>query len=165
MEKDTIPRPSKKQTHEANGKFQESQAPAARLQFSVAHFSFLAFGSWLRFSSFGFPFSLFYFPQPQKTGTLPRAEDEEQEAIDEATAGVHGMKQTAAVIGAGFVGKAHLEALRRLGVPVRGVLGSSRERAVEARESLGLERAYGSLEELAEDSAVTVVHICTPNYL
>ncbi len=75
------------------------------------------------------------------------------------------MKQTAAVIGAGFVGKAHLEALRRLGVPVRGVLGSSRERAVEARESLGLERAYGSLEELAEDSAVTVVHICTPNYL
>jgi predicted dehydrogenase len=75
------------------------------------------------------------------------------------------MKQASAVIGLGFVGKAHLEALRRIGVPVRGMLGSSRERSQEARESLGLERAYGSLEELAADPAVSVVHICTPNHL
>jgi predicted dehydrogenase len=75
------------------------------------------------------------------------------------------MKQAAAVIGLGFVGRAHLEALRRIGVPVRGMLGSSRERSEEARESLGLERAYGSLEELAADPAVSVVHICTPNHL
>jgi predicted dehydrogenase len=38
------------------------------------------------------------------------------------------MKQAAAIIGLGFVGRAHLEALRRIGVPVRGMLGSSRER-------------------------------------
>jgi len=75
------------------------------------------------------------------------------------------MKQIAAVIGAGFVGKAHVEALRRLGAPVRGVLASSRERGEELRESLGLERAYASLDELTEDSAVTVAHICTPNHL
>ena len=75
------------------------------------------------------------------------------------------MKQTAAVIGVGFVGKAHVDALRRLGVPIHGVLGSSQERGGEARESLGLERAYASLDELAEDSAVTVVHICTPNHV
>lgn len=75
------------------------------------------------------------------------------------------MKQTAAVIGLGFVGRAHLEALRRIGIPVRGMLGSSRVRGEEVRASLGLERAYASLEELAGDPSVTVVHICTPNHV
>jgi predicted dehydrogenase len=75
------------------------------------------------------------------------------------------MKQAAAVIGLGFVGIAHLEALRRIGVPVRGMLGSSRERSEEVRDALGLERAYASLDELAADSNVSVVHICTPNHL
>ena len=75
------------------------------------------------------------------------------------------MKQTAAVIGLGFVGRAHLESLRRMGVPVRGMLGSSTQRSEEACGSLGLERAYASLDELAADPAVTVVHICTPNHV
>src|SRR5260370_11034238 len=75
------------------------------------------------------------------------------------------MKQTAALIGLGFVGRTHLESLRRIGVPVRGMLGSSSERSEEVRESLGLERAYASLDGLAADSAVSVVHICTPNHL
>lgn len=75
------------------------------------------------------------------------------------------MNQAAAIIGLGFVGKAHLEALRRMGVPVRGMLGSSRERNEELRSSLGLERAYGSLDDLAADKSVTVVHICTPNHM
>jgi predicted dehydrogenase len=71
----------------------------------------------------------------------------------------------AAVTGAGFVGRAHIEALRRLGVPVQGVLGSSADRARESASSLGLDRAYLSLKELAQDSSVDAVHICTPNYL
>lgn len=75
------------------------------------------------------------------------------------------MKQAAAVIGLGFVGRAHLEALRRLGIPVLGMLGSSSERSEAVRASLGLDRAYASLDELASDPAVTVVHICTPNHV
>ena len=75
------------------------------------------------------------------------------------------MKQTAAMVGLGFVGKAHMESLRRLGIPVRGMLGSCPERSEECHKSLNLERAYGSLDELAADSSVSVVHICTPNYL
>src|SRR5882672_8704860 len=75
------------------------------------------------------------------------------------------MKQSAAVIGLGFVGRAHLEALRRIGVPVRGMLGSARERSESLRTALGLERAYASLDELAADPSVTVVHICTPNHV
>lgn len=75
------------------------------------------------------------------------------------------MKQVAAVIGAGFVGRAHIESLRRQGIPVRGVLGSTHESGLSTIKDLNLERAYQSLDELAADPAVTVVHICTPNYV
>jgi predicted dehydrogenase len=71
----------------------------------------------------------------------------------------------AAIIGAGFVGRAHLEALRRLAIPVAGVLGSSPERSRETARTLKIGRAYNSLDELAGDSTVQVVHICTPNHL
>jgi predicted dehydrogenase len=71
----------------------------------------------------------------------------------------------AAVIGAGFVGRAHVEALRRLGIEVAALLGSSPERTREQCKSLGIPRAYASLDELARDAAVQVVHICTPNNL
>ena len=75
------------------------------------------------------------------------------------------MKLNSAVIGLGFVGKAHVEALRRLGISVRGALGSSGETTAAACKALNLERAYSSLDELAADAAVDVVHLCTPNYL
>lgn len=69
----------------------------------------------------------------------------------------------AAIIGVGFVGRAHLEALRRRGIPIQGILGSSLERTKEACRALNLDRAYASLDELAQDKSVDVVHICTPN--
>jgi predicted dehydrogenase len=69
----------------------------------------------------------------------------------------------AAVIGVGFVGRAHLESLRRQGIPVRGILGSSPERTEEARRALRVERGYKSLQELVHDQSVNVVHVCTPN--
>ena len=72
-------------------------------------------------------------------------------------------KINAAIIGLGFVGRAHLDALRRLGISVQGVLGSTPERTKASRDALGLPRAYASLEELAADSSVQVVHLCTPN--
>jgi predicted dehydrogenase len=69
----------------------------------------------------------------------------------------------AAIIGLGFVGRAHLDALRRLGITVQGVLGSTPERSKATRDALGLARAYTSLEELAADPSLHVVHLCTPN--
>jgi predicted dehydrogenase len=74
-------------------------------------------------------------------------------------------KASAILIGAGFVGKAHVDALRRLGIHVIGVLGSNAEGSEEARAALGLEKAYGSIEEAASDERATVAHVCTPNYL
>lgn len=71
----------------------------------------------------------------------------------------------AAIIGVGFVGRAHLDALRRRGISVEGVLGSSSERTNELSRVLGVSRGYKSLHELIEDKGVQVVHICTPNYL
>src|SRR5271165_3523681 len=72
-------------------------------------------------------------------------------------------KINAAIIGLGFVGRAHLDALRRLGISVQGVLGSTPERTKASRDALGLPRAYASIEELAADSSIQVVHLCTPN--
>ena len=71
----------------------------------------------------------------------------------------------AAVIGSGFIGTVHVEALRRMGVRVRGVLGSSPERGQQAAERIGLAHAYASLEALLDDPEVEVVHVTSPNQL
>ena len=71
----------------------------------------------------------------------------------------------AAVIGTGFIGTVHVEALRRIGVQVRGVLGSSPERGAVRAEALGVPRAYASLDDLLADPTVQVVHVTSPNDL
>lgn len=71
----------------------------------------------------------------------------------------------AAVIGSGFIGTVHVEALRRLGVRVHGVLGTSAERAAARAEQLGVDQGYASLDELLADDRVDVVHVTSPNHL
>jgi predicted dehydrogenase len=71
----------------------------------------------------------------------------------------------AGVVGVGFIGVAHVEALRRLGVDVVGVVGSSPERARAKAEAANLPRVYDDLEALLADPTVDVVHIATPNHL
>jgi len=71
----------------------------------------------------------------------------------------------AAVIGTGFIGTVHVEALRRIGVDVRGVLGSSPARGSERAAALGVPRSYDSLDDLLADPAVEVVHVTSPNDL
>ena len=70
---------------------------------------------------------------------------------------------SAAVVGTGFIGPVHVEALRRLGVRVAGIVGSSAEKSAAAAESLGLARGYRDLRELLSDRAVDVVHLTSPN--
>ncbi|MDX6425205.1 MAG: hypothetical protein QOD52_610 [Gaiellaceae bacterium] len=67
----------------------------------------------------------------------------------------------AGVVGTGFIGAVHVDALRRLGVEVAGVVGSSPERAQAKR----LAPAYESYEALLADERVDVVHLTTPNHL
>ena len=68
----------------------------------------------------------------------------------------------AAVVGTGFIGVVHVEALRRLGIEVAGVVGSSPARAAAKP---GLPPPYESYEAMLSDPTVDVVHITTPNHL
>jgi predicted dehydrogenase len=68
---------------------------------------------------------------------------------------------SAGVVGTGFIGAVHVDALRRLGVEVAGVVGSSPERA----RAKVLAPVYDSYEELLADERVDVVHLTTPNHL
>jgi predicted dehydrogenase len=68
------------------------------------------------------------------------------------------------VVGTGFIGPVHVEALRRLGRPVLGVLGSTPEKSQAAAANLGLPRAYRTNAEILADPAVTVIHLTSPNY-
>jgi predicted dehydrogenase len=71
----------------------------------------------------------------------------------------------AAVIGSGFIGSVHIEALRRLGVRISGLLEVSPEHGAKRAADLGLPRAYGSMEEMLADERVEVVHVTSPNVL
>ncbi|MBL8967333.1 MAG: Gfo/Idh/MocA family oxidoreductase [Spirochaetaceae bacterium] len=71
----------------------------------------------------------------------------------------------ALIVGTGFIGPAHLEALRRLGVPVAGLVERDAETAARKARELGIERAYPSYEAALADPAVSVVHLAVPNAL
>jgi predicted dehydrogenase len=67
----------------------------------------------------------------------------------------------AGVVGTGFIGAVHVDALRRLGVEVTGVVGSTPERA----EAKRLAPVYENYDALLADERVDVVHLTTPNNL
>ncbi|MGI9641348.1 MAG: Gfo/Idh/MocA family protein [Acidimicrobiia bacterium] len=71
----------------------------------------------------------------------------------------------AGVVGVGFIGVAHVEALRRIGVHVVGVVGSSPERARAKAEAAHLPAVYDSLEAMAADPDINVVHVASPNHV
>jgi predicted dehydrogenase len=67
------------------------------------------------------------------------------------------------VIGAGFAGGAHVDAVRRVpGVELVGIAASSAGRSAEAAEELGVP-AFGSIDAVLETA--NAVHNCTPNDL
>lgn len=68
-----------------------------------------------------------------------------------------------AIVGTGFMGKVHHEALARLGLPVRGILGSNLEKSQQFAVQCGLPKAYESFEDLLRDADVQAVHLCLPN--
>src|ERR1700752_1799202 len=72
----------------------------------------------------------------------------------------------AAIIGTGFIGPAHVEALRRLGfVEVAAVAERGDELAQAKAEALSIPKAYGDYRQLLADPEIQVVHNCTPNHL
>jgi predicted dehydrogenase len=69
------------------------------------------------------------------------------------------------VAGTGFIGPAHIEALRRNGIRVLGLAENTKEKAEQRAAELGIPRLYGSLDGMLADSDIDVVHLATPNYL
>jgi predicted dehydrogenase len=72
----------------------------------------------------------------------------------------------AAVVGTGYIGPLHLEALRRIGgVCVVGVCDANQELARRTAEKHHIPKVYRDYAELLDDDAVEVVHVCSPNRL
>lgn len=70
------------------------------------------------------------------------------------------------VIGTGFIGPAHVEALSRLSnTEVVALAECSDEIARSKAEMLGIEKHYGDYRQLLDDDDIQSVHICSPNYL
>lgn len=69
----------------------------------------------------------------------------------------------AAVVGTGFIARVHVESLRRIGVEVAGVLGSTSARSQDFAREMQIPTAYSDLDALLGDGGVDVVHICSPN--
>jgi predicted dehydrogenase len=71
-----------------------------------------------------------------------------------------------AVAGLGFIGPAHIEALRRLpGIEVVAISDVSLEVAEKKAEELGIKHYYSDFDELINHPGIQCVHICTPNNL
>ncbi|WML58047.1 Gfo/Idh/MocA family oxidoreductase [Neobacillus sp. PS2-9] len=70
------------------------------------------------------------------------------------------------IIGTGFIGPTHIEAVRRLGfVEVIGLAESNQEAAEKKAAELGIPKAYGDYKDMLQDEEIQVVHNCTPNHL
>lgn len=72
----------------------------------------------------------------------------------------------AGVIGLGFIGPAHIEALRRIGgVEVTAVASGTLDKAMQVAEYYSIPRTHDDWNGVITDENVEVVHNCTPNYL
>lgn len=75
-------------------------------------------------------------------------------------------KIKAGIIGTGFIGPAHVEAIRRLGyVEVAAVAERGQELAERKAAELSIPKAYGDYQALLADPDIEVIHNCTPNHL
>ena len=71
-----------------------------------------------------------------------------------------------ALIGTGFVGRVHLEGIRRAGhVELYGIAEPQIEKARALGEEFGATRVEADYRALLEDKNVEAVHVCTPNAL
>jgi predicted dehydrogenase len=70
------------------------------------------------------------------------------------------------IIGAGFIGPAHVEALRRLGsVEVWAWPKAMWDWRKKRPELLSIPQAYGNYKDLLKDNRIEAIHNCTPNFL
>ena len=70
------------------------------------------------------------------------------------------------IIGMGYIGESHIEAVRRIGFcELYAVADTNADLAKAKAEYYGIEKCYSSVEELLSDPEIDAVHNCTPNFL
>ena len=70
------------------------------------------------------------------------------------------------IVGTGFIGPHHIDAVRRLGyVDIVAIAGSSEAKAQAQADALHVPKGYGDYHALLDDPRVDVVHNATPNFL
>ena len=75
-------------------------------------------------------------------------------------------KIKAGIIGMGFIGASHIEAIRRIGfAEMYAVADVNYALAKKKAEEFNIPKCYQTVDELLADKDITVVHNCTPNNL
>ncbi len=75
-------------------------------------------------------------------------------------------KLKAAVLGMGFIGVSHMEAIRRIGyAEMAAVADTHYELAKSKADEYNIPKCYNTIEELLFDDEIDVIHNCTPNFL
>jgi len=68
------------------------------------------------------------------------------------------------VIGAGYIGPIHIDALSRMGgIKVRSVADVNLNLAKKAAKDYNIENTYNDYKEIIKDPEIDVIHNCTPN--
>lgn len=76
------------------------------------------------------------------------------------------MKINVAIIGMGYIGESHIEAIRRIGIcNLCAIADTNFALAKEKADIYGIEKVYASVDELLADKDIDAVHNCTPNFL
>ncbi len=71
-----------------------------------------------------------------------------------------------AVVGVGFIGEEHIEAIRRTNLgKVTALVGRSFKKTQEKASLFGINEVYDDINYVLENPKIQVVHICTPNLL
>ncbi|WP_085371191.1 Gfo/Idh/MocA family protein [Leifsonia sp. NCR5] len=76
-----------------------------------------------------------------------------------------GPRLKVAIVGGGFMAEVHSRAARNARAELAGIVSSTPQKSAVAAETLGIERAYDSLDQVLADDTIDVVHVCTPNAL
>ncbi len=70
------------------------------------------------------------------------------------------------IIGMGYIGESHIEALRRIGFcEIAAIADTNAALAEKKAEQYGIEKVYATVDALLSDPSIDAVHNCTPNFL
>ena len=70
------------------------------------------------------------------------------------------------IIGMGYIGESHIEAVRRIGCcELYAIADTNADLAKAKADYYGIEKCYSSVSDLLSDPEIDAVHNCTPNFL